>query len=115
MSRSILAGVVLAAALSLSGCVSNLYTGGPSVAGGLYTNVTDAAQHVAVAVDTTASSNKRGTASAHSVLGLVALGDASIDAAMKQAGITKVHHVDHNVHIVLFGFYAQTTTIVYGE
>ncbi|MFC1853337.1 TRL-like family protein [candidate division CSSED10-310 bacterium] len=58
--------------------------------------------------------SKVGQASAMSVLGIVVTGDASISAAMKNGGITKVHHVDHESKNIL-GVYARFTTIVYGE
>lgn len=109
--------IVLAvtAAVASSGCAANLYPGGPSVAGSLYTNVTDPAQNLSVAVDTSAHGTKRGTASASAILGLVATGDSSVNAAMKAGGIAKVHHVDHRVELILGGIYASTTTLVYGE
>ena len=66
------------------------------------------AQKAYLAVDMGASSGR-------AVLGLFAFGDASIDAAMKQAGIRKVHHVDHQVNMVLMGIWESNTTIVYGD
>jgi len=42
------------------------------------------------------------------------MGDASIQAAMQNGGITKIHHVDYKVTSVL-GVYATYTTVVYGE
>ena len=113
--------VVVAACLAgitvvlLSGCVSNLYPGGPSVAGWIYTGVKDPAQALTVAVDPSASSRKQGHSSAQAILGLVAYGDSSIDAAMKDGGITKVHHIDHMVELVFGGVWAKSTTIVRGE
>ena len=44
----------------------------------------------------------------------VALGDCSIEQAMKNGGITKVHHVSSKVRNIL-GVYAEYTTIVHGE
>jgi hypothetical protein len=44
----------------------------------------------------------------------IATGDASIEAAMKNGGIKKVHHVDTQVKNIL-GIYAEYITIVYGE
>lgn len=58
--------------------------------------------------------SKTGTSSCNSILGLVSLGNASIEAAMKDGGITKIHHVDHK-SFSLLGLYAKFTTIVYGE
>jgi hypothetical protein len=59
-------------------------------------------------------SSKVGRAMCTSYLGIVATGDASIDAAAKAAGITKIHHVDFESFSVL-GFYATFTTVVYGD
>jgi len=57
---------------------------------------------------------KSGSASCTSILGIVASGNASITAAMKNGGITKIHHVDYHSMQVL-GLYAEMTTTVYGE
>lgn len=57
---------------------------------------------------------KTGNAKCISVLGLVAVGDCSIEAAMKNGGITKIHHVDYNAKNIL-GIYAEYTVDVYGE
>lgn len=76
-----------------------------------------------VAVDAVAPNNmfvnnnvrplKRGEATQTGII-LFSSGDASIDAAMKNGGITKVHHVDYKTTTVLF-LYTKQTTIVYGE
>ena len=58
--------------------------------------------------------SKSGESSCVAVLGIVSTGDASIEAAMKNGGITKIHHVDHKSMSVL-GLFAKFTTIVYGE
>lgn len=60
------------------------------------------------------NSSKVGKAFVTSILGLVATGDGSIETAAKNGGITKIHHVDHEVYNVL-GIYAKFTTVVYGE
>jgi hypothetical protein len=114
--RTIL-GLCAAAVVTVSttGCVSNLFPGGPSVAGVIYTGVTDPAQYLAVAVDPGAKGQKRGTASSQAFLGLFAAGNSGVDAAMNAGGITRVHHVDHQVQLVLGGLWAKATTIVYGE
>ena len=66
----------------------------------------------------TATSNnlgsKVGRAEATSILGWIATGDASIQAAAKSAGIKKISHVDYEGSNIL-GIYAKHTTIVYGE
>jgi hypothetical protein len=60
------------------------------------------------------SSIKSGESCAKSVLGLVAFGDASIEAAKKAAGISKVATVDHKTTNILY-FYGEYCTVVYGE
>lgn len=57
---------------------------------------------------------KVGTAEATSILGIVATGDASITTAAKQAGITKISHVDYEAKSIL-GIFAKYTIYVYGE
>ena len=101
-------------ALLSSGCAS-LFPGGPTPAGVIFTNVRSPAQNLAVATDAAFGSQKHGTSSAGALFGLFAFGDASVDAAMKAGGITKVHHVDHQVNFFLFGIWRQNKTIVYGE
>jgi hypothetical protein len=88
---------------SLTGC-----TIVSPVNGSLYTEVTGP-----VAVGSAAGSAKKGEAKATGIVG-VALGDCSIEAAMKAGGITKVHHVDTKIRNIL-GVYTEYTTIVYGE
>lgn len=56
---------------------------------------------------------KRGEATQTGII-LFSSGDASIEAAMKNGNITKVHHVDYKTTTVLF-LYTKQTTIVYGE
>jgi len=92
----------------LAGCA----TYGPTP-GCLYDNVTAPTYRLEVPMDAT-SADKVGTASFTSILGLVATGDASVNTAMKNGGITKVHHVDSNYYNVL-GIYGKYTVIVYGE
>lgn len=65
-------------------------------------------------VTSNAGATKVGTAEAMSILGLVATGDASIDAAAKAAGISKIHHVDEECTAIL-GIIAKYKIHVYGE
>jgi hypothetical protein len=60
------------------------------------------------------ASTKVGEAYCKNFLGLVALGDASLDAAMKNGGITRIHHVDCKYEVYL-GVYSKFTIIAYGE
>ncbi len=57
---------------------------------------------------------KMGTAECMSVLGLVATGDASIAAAMRNGGITKVSHVDWEAKNIL-GIIGNYKVVVYGQ
>ncbi len=66
-----------------------------------------------VAVGDASGMSKIGEAKATAIIG-IATGDASIEAAMKNGGITKIHHVDSQVKNIL-GIYAEYTTVVYGE
>jgi hypothetical protein len=73
-------------------------------------------------LDTTAGENvssndvgaKRGEACATSILGWVGTGDASITAAAKAGGITKISHVDSTASDILM-VYAEYCTVVYGN
>ncbi len=97
-----LAGIVA----FIAGCA--MPQNGP-VYGGLYTQV-KGPQSMG---DFNVPQAKTGTAVSQSIIG-VAIGDSSIATAMKNAGITKVHHVDTETFGIM-GFYATSKTIVYGE
>ncbi len=58
---------------------------------------------------------KTGTASTHCVLGLVAWGDASAEAAARNGNISTIEHVDYKFTNVVFGIYQKYTTIVHGK
>lgn len=79
------------------------------VAGMLYTDIKDG-----MAVTNNSGSSKVGTAEVKGYVGLIATGDASIQAAAKEAGITRIHHVDYQSKSYV-GIYSSYTIIVYGE
>lgn len=81
----------------------------PYPMGSAYTNV-----KLPVIATAASESPKVGTAECKSYFGLVATGDASIDAAMKNGGIKKVHHVDWEANNIL-GIIGTYKIIVYGE
>lgn len=58
---------------------------------------------------------KHGKASVQQVLGLVAWGDASTEAAAKNGQITVIDHADYEFLYVVLGIYSKYTTIVYGQ
>ena len=66
-------------------------------------------------LDKTTLGQKTGRSTMRSILWLVAWGDASSEAAAKQAGITTLNHMDMEFLNVVFGIYTETTTIVYGD
>lgn len=77
--------------------------------GWAYTDVQEPA-----AVTSNARGSKVGTSEATNILGLVAMGDASVQTAARNAGITKISHVDYKKTSVI-GVYAKVITVVYGE
>jgi hypothetical protein len=80
------------------------------VNGYLYTNVSGPVA-VGASQDTP---TKVGRATSRSIFGVYAVGDASIDTAAKNGGITRIHHVDYETQSVL-GVIADYTTVVYGN
>ncbi len=60
------------------------------------------------------SASKEGRATCTGILGLVAFGDCSIEAAAKDGGITKIESVTNESFSVL-GIYTTYTTVVKGE
>ena len=67
-----------------------------------------------VTTGTSANASKSGQACATNILGLIATGDASIDAAKKAGGITNVASVDHDSTSVL-GLFGTFCTVVKGN
>lgn len=64
---------------------------------------------------------KQGEAVTHNILGLVEIGDRSIDRAAKNGGIKNIHYIDTQISkvyipIIFIPIYVkQIKTIVYGE
>ncbi|MCK0537116.1 TRL-like family protein [Alcanivorax quisquiliarum] len=95
-----------AAAGLLSGCA----TATMPVNGFMYGNVK--APLAATAAPEQAT--RVGRASARSILGLIASGDASIHAAARNGGIREIHYVDYESQN-FFGIVAEFTVVVYGN
>lgn len=57
---------------------------------------------------------KKGEASSTSILGLVSMGDCSIDAAVKNGGLKKINHLDYG-YLNIIGVYQKATVIAHGE
>lgn len=57
---------------------------------------------------------KVGKATTENILGVVVVGDSSIEAAAAEGNITTIHHVDYHFWNIL-GIYSKFTTLVYGD
>ena len=100
--------VILASAAITGLCSCSTISSGAGI-GALYTGTSEGKIATSNTVGT-----KVGTSSCIGVLGLVAVGDASINKAAKEGGITKISHVDVQKTSVL-GLFANYKTVVYGE
>ncbi|MCF0222666.1 MAG: hypothetical protein HUK20_00205 [Fibrobacter sp.] len=105
MKKLIIAAALVGMAVSFEGCAM----ASTPLSGVVVTNV-----NYGVAATSNENSTKEGRASASSILGIIATGDASIAAAARNGGITKIHTVDVEAFSVL-GIYATHTVIVRGE
>lgn len=105
MRKSILTAAC-AATLMFTSCAS-IKT--PNGTGGLYTNVVST-EHVT----SNPMGTKVGSATSTNILGLVAIGDASVELAAKAAGISVISHVDSK-KVGFLGLFNQYTIYVYGE
>ena len=109
--KKLMIGLGACAAIALTGCVAPV---GAAISTGAMGGLV--ADHVAPAgfhIDNSVKPVKCGRASCKGVV-FYSTGDNSIQTAMKNGGITKVHHVDVEVMNV-FNIYASATTIVWGE
>jgi hypothetical protein len=88
----------------LAGCATR-----QPVIGGLYSDVTASEN-----VSSNQAGNRVGQACASSILGLVATGDASVEAARRAGGITLITSVDSQSSNI-FIFYTKYCTIVRGR
>ena len=70
--------------------------------------------HVRTEVVNNGVGSKQGMAMAKSILGIVAIGDASVEQAMRQGNIQQIHTVDHHIMSIL-GLYTEWTTLITGE
>jgi hypothetical protein len=101
LSIVVIAGVLIVA----MGCASQVPTGL------FYTETT---LPITATGNAQSAKMKVGESECTSILSLVAMGDASIEAACKNGGITKIHSVDWDTKNIL-GIYGTYKTIVRGE
>ena len=104
--RKVFFTVAAVAAMALTSCSTITTQAGPGV---LYTGVTEGQM-----VTSNQLGTKVGTSNSIGVLGLVAIGDASIQTAAHSAGIKKISHVDAKKTSIL-GLFAKYEVLVYGE
>ena len=105
--KSLTIALCAAAAAMLTGCV----VVGPTNAGSALT--LDVVSPDTNFIDNSVKPEKCGEAKADGII-CFTRGDSSIATAMKNGGITKIHHVDYKVTNIL-GIIGSTTTLVYGE
>ncbi len=93
--------------LGLAGCAS---TGWNSKTGyGLYISTVEP-----VTVTSSTKGTRAGSSCSHNILGIAAVGNASIDQAKKNAQVSSVTHVDQ-YYDNIFGLYGRVCTAVYGN
>jgi hypothetical protein len=107
MKKYALVVLPLVSAAVMSGCAA-MSTRSP-VTGFLYSD-----NQTAIAATSNQAGNRVGEACATSILGLVGTGDASIEAARRNGGITMITSVDAKNEAYV-GVYAKTCTIVRGR
>ena len=93
--------------LAISGCAGTL-------TGFLYTDLALPGRAQDLPAGVSHAGAKEGKSCGNSILGLVATGDASIDAARRAGGINNVLVVDHHYTSIL-GLFATYCTVVRGN
>ncbi len=106
MRKKALLSCAAVAAMALASCSTITSQSGMGV---LYTGVNEGQM-----VTSNQLGSKVGTGSTIGVLGLVSIGDASIQTAANSAGISKISHVDAKKTSVL-GLFAKYQILVYGD
>jgi hypothetical protein len=91
---------------TLSGCAFPLTSAGP---GFLFTNTKEG-----VSVNNEVKAERSGEACQINIIGLIAVGDASIEAAKNKSGILSVAAVNRSFFGIL-GIFSQACTIVSGR
>ena len=107
--------VLLLPAILLTGCAVGLSSGVTSVPiPMLFADYKVPCPRIQAPEGEVGTASKLGEATAINVLGVVTIGDASIQTAMKTGQISKIHHVDIEVYSIL-GIFCEVTMLVYGE
>lgn len=98
--------MIVLLAVALGGCANAM----SPVTGTMYSNV----KAPLTATTSPKEVQRVGRASVRSILGIFASGDASIQTAARNGGITEIHHVDYESQN-FFGVLAEFTVVVYGN
>lgn len=98
--------MIVLLAVALGGCATAM----SPVTGTMYSNV----KAPLTATTSPKEVQRVGRASVRSILGVFASGDASIQTAARNGGITEIHHVDYESQN-FFGVLAEFTVVVYGN
>ncbi len=61
------------------------------------------------------SAEKAGSAECTQVLWSFAFGDCSVQSAMENGNLQRIHHVDSEVKVILYGLYSELTIRAWGE
>ena len=109
--KKVLFGLGLAASLALTGCVQP--TGAAITTGGFGGIVTDHVAPASFEIDNGVQPLKFGKARCKGILFFTS-GDNSVQAAMQNGNIRKIHHIDVEITNI-FNIYSSATTIVWGE
>lgn len=81
---------------------------------GCYAHFKAPSLHLAASYDAEGT-DRTGGASCNQILWVFAVGDCSIQTAMRNGGISKLHHVDTENRMILFGAWSELTIQAYGE
>ena len=103
----VIATLVAATGLLLTSC-------SPVTPAGVGVLYTDVATPLQVLDNHGKLGTKVGRSSCTAILGLVATGDASVNEAAKQGGITRITHIDQKQKSIL-GLFGSYEVVVYGE
>ena len=106
--RMVCAGVAVAGASLLSGCLTAPFEPPMGMV------FSDVKAPLMVDYDKTQVSPRSGQAESMCILGLVTVGDNSIEAAALQGGLKTIEHVDYHYFNVL-GVYQKTTVTAFGQ
>jgi len=82
------------------------------ISGCIYTNIQ---RPLGTEFNQTELGSKIGQSRSYSLLWLVAWGDAGTKAAAENGHLTVIRHADIKVFSLVFGMYAEVTTVVYGD